>query len=70
MFSVGGVFGKLGSDWSYEPSIMFQYKDGTQEASIDLNGKVYKDMDFGSIWAGVSYRNSFDGAQYLDGSGV
>jgi type IX secretion system PorP/SprF family membrane protein len=70
LFSVGGVFGKLGSDWSFEPSIMFQYKEGTQEAAIDLNGKVYKDMDFGKIWGGISYRNSFDGAQYLDGSGV
>ena len=70
LFSVGGVFGKLGSDWSFEPSIMFQYKEGTQEAAVDLNGKVYKDMDFGKIWGGISYRNSFDGAQYLDGSGV
>ena len=70
LFSVGGVFGKLGSDWSYEPSIMFQYKDGTQESSIDLNGKVYKEMDFGKIWAGISYRNSFDGAQFLDGNTV
>lgn len=70
LFSVGGVFGKLGSDWSYEPSIMFQYKEGTQESSIDLNGKVYKEMDFGKIWAGISYRNSFDGAQFLDGNRV
>tara|TARA_R110002167_G_scaffold62374_8_gene176178 strand:+ start:103 stop:1104 length:1002 start_codon:yes stop_codon:yes gene_type:complete len=70
LFSVGGVFGKLGSSWSYEPSIMVQYKEGTQEASIDLNGKVYKDMDFGKLWGGISFRNSFDGAQYLDGSGI
>ena len=70
LLSVGGVFGKLDSEWSYEPSIMFQYKDGTQEASIDLNGKVYKEMEFGKIWGGLSYRRSFDGAEYLDGSGV
>tara|TARA_R110001583_G_scaffold37990_10_gene122983 strand:+ start:368 stop:1369 length:1002 start_codon:yes stop_codon:yes gene_type:complete len=70
LFSVGGVFGKLGSSWSYEPSIMVQYKEVTQEASIDLNGKVYKDMDFGKLWGGISFRNSFDGAQYLDGSGI
>tara|TARA_R110000868_G_scaffold44318_6_gene148191 strand:+ start:1234 stop:2235 length:1002 start_codon:yes stop_codon:yes gene_type:complete len=70
LFSIGGVFGKLGGAWSYEPSVMFQYKEGTQESSIDLNAKVYKDMDFGKLWAGISYRNSFDGAQYLDGSGV
>ena len=42
LLSVGNVFRKLGSEWSYEPSIMFQYKDGTQESSIDVNAKVYK----------------------------
>ena len=70
LVSIGGVFGKLGSEWSYEPSIMFMYKDGTQESSIDLNAKAYKEMEFGKIWGGVSYRRSFDGAEFLDGSGV
>lgn len=63
--SVGNVFSKYGSEWSYEPSIMFQYKEGTSEASIDVNAKVYKQMDFGKLWAGVSYRQSLDGAEYL-----
>ncbi|WP_242202846.1 PorP/SprF family type IX secretion system membrane protein [Aestuariivivens insulae] len=70
LLSVGGVFGKLGSEWSYEPSIMFQYKDGTQEASIDFNAKAYKQTEFGKVWGGLSYRRSFDGAEYRDGSGV
>ncbi|WP_223551410.1 type IX secretion system membrane protein PorP/SprF [Aestuariivivens sp. NBU2969] len=70
LLSVGGVLGKLDSEWSYEPSIMFQYRDATQEASIDINGKVYKQMEFGKIWGGLSYRNSFDGAEYLDGGSV
>ena len=70
LLSVGNVFRKLGSEWSYEPSIMFQYKDGTQETSIDVNGKVYKKMDYGKLWGGISYRRSLDGAEYLDGSGV
>lgn len=69
LLSLGGVFGKLGSDWSYEPSLMLMYKDGTQEASIDINAKVYKEVDFGKIWGGLSYRRSFDGAENLDGSG-
>ena len=43
---------------------MFQYRDGTIEASIDLNAKVYKNVEFGKIWGGLSYRNSFDGAEY------
>lgn len=70
LLSVGGVFGKLDSEWSYEPSIMFQYRDATQEASIDINAKAYKQMEFGKIWGGLSYRNSFDGAEYLDGGSV
>lgn len=70
LFSAGNVFNKIGSDWSYEPSIMFLYRDGTKEASIDINGKVYKDMDFGKLWGGMSYRRSLDGAEFTDGSGV
>lgn len=70
LVSAGNTFSKYGSDWSYEPSIMFMYRDATQESSIDINGKVYKKMDFGRLWGGLSYRRSFDGAQFLDGSGV
>ncbi|MEP1488161.1 MAG: type IX secretion system membrane protein PorP/SprF [Algibacter sp.] len=69
LFSVGGVFSKYGSEWSYEPSLMFMYKDGTKESSIDFNAKVYKRMDYGKIWGGISYRQSLDGAQFLNGSG-
>ncbi len=70
LISAGGVFGKLGSEWSYEPSLMFQYKDGTKESSIDINGKVYKDMEFGTLWGGLSYRTSLDGAEFLTSSGA
>jgi type IX secretion system PorP/SprF family membrane protein len=70
LVSVGNTFSKYGSDWSYEPSIMYMYRDATQESSIDINGKVYKEMDFGRLWGGLSYRRSFDGAEFLDGSGV
>ena len=70
LFSIGNVFSKFGSTWSYEPSVMFQYRDATQEASIDINAKVYKKMDFGKVWGGLSYRNSFDGAEYIEGSTI
>lgn len=70
LFSIGNVFGGINSDWSYEPSIMFQYKDATEESSIDINGKVYKDTEFGKIWGGLSYRRSLDGAEYIDGASV
>ncbi|MBO6632183.1 MAG: type IX secretion system membrane protein PorP/SprF, partial [Psychroserpens sp.] len=70
LFSAGNTFSKYGSDWSFEPSIMFMYRDATQEASFDINGKAYKEMDFGTLWGGISYRRSLDGAEFLDGSGV
>ena len=69
LLSAGYVFGKSESI-TWEPSILFQMFDQTKEKSIDLNMKAYKNMDFGSLWAALSYRRSFDGAQYLSGSGV
>jgi type IX secretion system PorP/SprF family membrane protein len=70
LFSLGNVFSKYGSDWSHEPSLMFAFKDETKEAFIDVNFKSYLDLDFGKLFAGVSYRRSFDGAEYSDGSEI
>ena len=70
MVSAGNVFSKLGSEWSYEPSLMYMYREGTSESLMDVNMKVYKEMDFGKLWGGLSYRRSFDGAEFADGSGV
>lgn len=63
LFSVGKVFGK--GDWQWEPSILFQMTEFTKEKTIDLNAKVYRDVSFGKVWGGLSYRRSFDGAQYF-----
>ena len=68
--SMGYTFNKFGSEWSYEPSIMYMYRDATEESSIDINAKVYREMDFGKIWGGLSYRRSLDGAEFVDGSGI
>ena len=70
IFSAGNTFSKFGSEWSFEPSLMFMYRDATEEASIDINAKAYKEMEFGKLWGGLSYRRSLDGAEFLDGSGV
>ncbi|WP_372753751.1 type IX secretion system membrane protein PorP/SprF [Mariniflexile sp.] len=70
LLSTGYVFSRYGSEWSYEPSVLFQYRDGTKEASIDVNAKVYKNVEFGKIWGGLSYRNSFDGAEYTQNGSV
>ncbi len=62
LFSVGYVFGK--GIWQVEPSVLFQLTEFTEEKTVDLNAKVYRDVDFGKVWAGLSYRRSFDGAQF------
>lgn len=69
LLSAGYVFGKSESI-TWEPSVLFQLFDETKEKSIDVNLKAYKNMDFGSLWAALSYRRSFDGAQYSAGNGV
>ncbi len=56
--------------WAYEPSFLFQWRERTGEQSIDINFKVYREMDFARLWAGISYRRSFDGAEYLDGTEI
>lgn len=69
LLSVGYVFGNK-NKLLWEPSVLFQLVDKTKEKSIDLNLKVYKNLDFGKLWGGLSYRRSLDGAQYLNGNTV
>ncbi|MGB5238855.1 MAG: type IX secretion system membrane protein PorP/SprF [Flavobacteriaceae bacterium] len=67
LVQVGYIFGK--SSVRIEPSILFQLTEFTEEETVDINAKVYKDVNFGTIWGGLSYRRSFDGAQFqTDGS--
>ncbi|MGV3697063.1 PorP/SprF family type IX secretion system membrane protein [Flavobacterium sp.] len=54
----------------WEPSFMFQLVTLTQEKTVDLNIKAYKDLDWGKLWGGLSYRRSLDGAQFVQGNGV
>ncbi|SNR14512.1 PorP/SprF family type IX secretion system membrane protein [Tenacibaculum jejuense] len=54
----------------FEPSFMFQFKEQTGEKVVDLNVKAYRKLKGSLLWAGISYRSSFDGntfenAQYF-----
>lgn len=69
LWSAGATFGDE-DRLLFEPSFMFQYTEETTEKAIDLNLKVYKQLDFGRLWGGLSYRRSFDGAQYTSGGGL
>jgi type IX secretion system PorP/SprF family membrane protein len=54
----------------WEPSAMFQLVNQTKEKSFDVNLKVYKAMDFGKLWGGLSYRRSLDGAEFVENNTV
>ena len=63
--SLGYVF-YTDTPWSFEPSTLFQLSELTTEKSIDLNFKSYYKLNSGRIWAGLSFRNSFEGAEYIN----
>ena len=69
LLSVGYVFGDK-ENILWEPSILFQLVDKTKEKTIDINMKAYKNFDFGKLWGGLSYRRSFDGAEYVSGNAI
>ena len=69
LVSAGYVFGNK-DRILWEPSLLFQLVDQTKEKSIDINMKAYKSFDFGKLWGALSYRRSFDGAEYVSGSGI
>ncbi|HBK83607.1 MAG TPA: hypothetical protein DDZ41_08420 [Flavobacterium sp.] len=61
LWSFGYVFSLDNNGLLLEPSTMFQFIDVTKEKTVDINLKVYKNLEFGRVWGGVSYRQSFDG---------
>ena len=67
--SLGYVFGNV-DRIQWEPSVMFKLTEETKEKSIDINLKAYKELDFGRLWGGLSYRRYLDGAQYIEGTGA
>lgn len=69
LFSLGYVMGGR-NPWTFEPSVLFQLREFTSEKAVDANIKAYRRMDFGKLWGGVSYRTSFDGAEFLNGTQV
>lgn len=71
LISTGYVFNPQQSRWSYEPSILFQWREQTAERAIDANIKFYHSLEMGNLFGGFSYRRSFEGAEYTtDGNEV
>ncbi len=70
LISAAYAIGKSLSSWTYEPSFLFQFSERTGEQAIDVNFKAYRELDFGTLWGGMSLRRSFDGSEYLDGTEI
>ncbi|PKV49252.1 type IX secretion system PorP/SprF family membrane protein [Aquimarina sp. MAR_2010_214] len=68
LMSVGYVIDKQNSEWSFEPSLLFSHRKGIDQSSIDFNLKAYKDMSFGKLWGGLSYRRSLDAVKIIQGA--
>lgn len=64
LLSSGYVLEQWKSTWAFEPSLMFQWRELTSEKTIDLNFKAYKGLEKGGFFGGLSYRRSFDAADY------
>lgn len=69
LLTTGYNFNRVGSDFSFEPSVMYQRREATNQNNIDVNGKVYYELQSGNmVWGGLSYRRSLDGAEFLNAS--
>ncbi|TRO64550.1 type IX secretion system membrane protein PorP/SprF [Christiangramia sabulilitoris] len=65
LFSAGYVFTLNPNDpWSFEPSLLFQAREATNEMALDANMKAYYEIESGRLWGGLSYRNSFESTEY------
>lgn len=69
LLSAGYVFGNK-DRILFEPSVLLMMVDKTKEKTVDLNMKVYKSIDFGQLWGGLSYRRSLEGAEYSNNAGI
>ena len=67
--SAGYIFEDVANSFSLEPSLLLQLREATDEKAIDVNLKAYKDVNFGQVWGGLSYRNTFEGAEYTNEGG-
>ena len=44
--------------WNFEPSILLQHEEKTNDSAMDLNFKIYRLIKDGRLWLGGSYRQN------------
>lgn len=69
ILSAGYVISPNFSEWSFEPSILFQATERTGESSVDVNAKAYYKTEWGRLWGGLSYRGNLDESEF-SGNGL
>ena len=50
LLSTGYNFYIRDTNWTIQPSAMFQLKEFTEESNIDINAKAFYSTDFGQMW--------------------
>ena len=68
IFSAAYLFTR--KQWQLEPSFLYSFRARTGQMFLDSNLKAFYPMDFGTLWGGLSYRQSFNATEYLDGSEI
>jgi type IX secretion system PorP/SprF family membrane protein len=69
--TLGYLIAPTDSDWQFEPSVLYQRTDRTAEQFVDINGKAYYDLNDNSmLFLGLSYRQSFEGAEFVNGGNI
>ena len=63
LFTTGYLFSSTRKIGIMNHQLCWFIKKQQKKHFLDLNLKVYREMDFGRLWAGLSYRNSFDNVQ-------
>jgi type IX secretion system PorP/SprF family membrane protein len=65
LLSAGYVFGEK-NNFQYEPSFLVQYTEKIRETNLDVNVKIYKEINLGKIWGGLSYRRGLNRTSYSE----
>lgn len=70
-YLLGGsyAFGTWDRDWVFQPSLMYMYTEFTQESTLDVSFRVFRQLDDAKIWAGASYRRGLDKTAFIEGTG-
>ena len=57
---VGSIQYEIYTDkgWNFEPSILLQHEEKTNDSAMDLNFKIYRLIKDGRLWLGGSYRQN------------